>query len=241
MNKDNKYTIMQRNQYDSTADIMAIENHRGHDLNPDYYGLLLKDVVNAPANWNNKSALDFGCGIGRNVDNLLKLTNWNNVDGCDISKENIIRADNFLNSIYSKDKYNLYTTSGIDLNPIESEKYDFIMSTIVLQHIAVYDIRLSILKDIFRVMKPGGLFSFQMAQYNKDYVASAQYYDNSWQAEGTNGFFDVSIDDPQDLIKDLSSIGYSNISYEIKPEWDANNKCYLSNDKSSWIFVRAYK
>lgn len=48
MDQNNKYTTMQKNHYNATADIMAIENHRSHDLNPDYYGLLLQAVKNDP-------------------------------------------------------------------------------------------------------------------------------------------------------------------------------------------------
>lgn len=238
IDKNNKYTNMQRSFYDSTADIMAIENHRGHDSNPDYYGLLLSDVYDNPKDWVGKSALDFGCGIGRNVDNLSKLADWSHVDGCDISSENIERADKFLSTVLDKSNYNLYTTTGTDLNPIESDRYDFVMSTIVLQHIAVYDIRFSILSDIFRVMRSGGLFSFQMAQYRRE-VRTASYYDNVYDASVTNGAFDVSIEDPFNMVADLQKIGFYNISYEIKNEWDANSKSYFPYD--NWIYFKAFK
>src|SRR3972149_3826739 len=93
---DNPFTRMQRAYYNATADIMAVENHRGHDANPDYYGLLLSDVADHPHRWQGKRALDFGCGIGRNVDNLLRLAEWEAVYGCDISQANIERAEEFL-------------------------------------------------------------------------------------------------------------------------------------------------
>jgi SAM-dependent methyltransferase len=241
MSQNNIYTKMQRDFYNATADNMAVENHRGHDSNPDYYGLLLKDISENQDFWKNKSALDFGCGIGRNVDNLLRLASWENVDGCDISSENIIRAEKFLTQ-QGNDKYKLYTTTGTTLAPILDESYDFIMSTIVLQHIAVHEIRTSLFKDIYRVMKPGGLFSFQMAQYDTSGTYNhAKYYENVWSATGTNGFFDVSVSDPQNLIDDLISFGFNNIKYEIKPEWDAYNKKYLESKASRWIFVTAYK
>jgi len=243
MSEDNIYTKMQRDHYNSTADIMAIENHRGHDSNPDYYGILLKDIVDSPENWKDKKALDFGCGVGRNIDNLLKLSKWKTVDGCDISSENLIRADRFLiNCNYAPEQYRLYTTTGTTLAPLKDQYYDFVMSTIVLQHIAVHEIRSSLFTDIYRVMKTGALFSFQMAQYNNELKKlSARYHDNAWNATGTNGAFDVSVDDPKDLINDLSNIGYKNISYEIGPEWDAYNKCYVKNPSSKWIYVKASK
>ncbi len=237
MDQNNKYTTMQRDHYNATADIMAIENHRSHDLNPDYYDTLLQSVKSDPKKWTDKCALDFGCGIGRNVDNLLRLAPWARVDGCDISKENIYRADKYLQTLHTK--YKLYTTTGIDLHPIEDAQYDFVMSTIVLQHIAVHDIRMSILKDIFRVMKAEGLFSFQMAQYR--YGKFAKYHDNTWEAGGTNGAFDVSVDDVQFLVEDLHHIGFADITYAIKPEWDYNNKRYMDLNLSNWIYVEARK
>lgn len=238
IDKNNKYTHMQKDFYDSTSDIMAIENHRGHDSCPDYYGLLLSDIFNNSDNWTGKAALDFGCGIGRNVDNLSKLANWSFVDGCDISSENIVRADKFLSTVLNKSKYNLYTTTGVDLYPIESNRYDFVMSTIVLQHIAVHTIRFSIMMDIFRVLKSGGLFSFQMAQYNS-VKETAEYYDDIYDAPGTNGRFDVTVDDPQNVIDDLEEIGFKNISYEIRNEWDANNRSYIPTE--NWIYFKAWK
>lgn len=242
MNKDNNYTKMQRDFYNATADIMAIENHRGHDSNPDYYGLLLSDVVDKPKSWIGKKALEFGCGVGRNIDNLLQLTNWDSVDGCDISSENIARAEKFLLSTKNpKDKFNLITTSGTTIQPLSSNTYDYVMSTIVLQHIAVHEIRFSLLTDIYRVMKDGALFSFQMAQYDRSKINCAGYFDNTWNAQATNGAFDVSVNNPQDLIDDLTKIGFKNISYEIKPEWDANLKCYVASPNSSWIYIKAYK
>lgn len=238
LDKDNIYTKMQREFYDATADIMAIDNHRGHDSSPDYYGILLGDINQS---WSKKSALDFGCGIGRNVDNLSKLADWTTVDGCDISSENIKRANDFLKTVIPENKFKLYTTTGVDLKPIGSDRYDFVMSTIVLQHIPVRSIRVSLMKDIYRVMKVGGLFSFQMAQYDRGQIGSANYFDEVIEASGTNGRYDVSVENPSDLIIDLEEIGFSDITYQIRPEWDAYAKTYVSSPHSRWIFVKAWK
>lgn len=167
----------------------------------------------------------------------MRLASWARVDGCDISKENIDRADKYLQTLHTK--FKLYTTTGIDLQPIEDNQYDFVMSTIVLQHIAVHEIRTSILKDILRVMKSGGLFSFQMAQYVSGNFA--KYHDNAWNAGGTNGAYDVSVEDVQFLVDDLKNIGFTNINIVMRPEWDYNNKQYMDQKLSNWIYVEAYK
>lgn len=240
LDKDNKYTKMQRDFYNETADIMAIDNHRGHDSNPDYYGILLGDITADTLAWSGKTALDFGCGIGRNVDNLLKSAPFKRVDGCDISQENIIRAGKFLQSRgYAEDKYTLHVTDGVSLKPIKARQYDFVMATIVLQHIAVYSIRRAILEDIFRVMKKNGIFSFQMVKHN-GMVGGAGYYDEAIDAPGTNGRFDVSVDDANDVIKDLNEIGFGEVSYEVKPEWEANQRQYMSTG-TEWIYFRTTK
>lgn len=233
LNENNQYTKMQRDYYDATADIMAIENHRGHDANPDYYGLLLSDVSKK---YSRKKALDFGCGVGRNIDNLLNLVKWSKVDGCDISHENIVRAKAFMSTTnHSEDKYNFYITNGVNLSPLKSNYYDFVMSTIVLQHISVYSIRYSILSDIYRVMKQDGLFTFQMSCHGP-----VSYYDEDLNIQATNGAYDVAVSDPQNLIDDLEKIGFSNISYTISTEWNAAAEQYFDESRK-WIYVKAYK
>lgn len=231
---------MQKSYYDSTAHIMMEQNHKGHNSNPDYYDILLKEVVSDLEYWKNKTALDFGCGCGRNIKNLLERTSFERVDGCDISQENIVKSNEYLlGSGIQSDKFQLYTTTGTTLEPIPSDHYDFVMSTIVLQHICVHDIRFSLLKDIFRVLKNDGLFSFQMIQYDRSKTKAAHYNDNEWNATGTNGRYDISIDDPQDMINELKAIGFKNITYEIRPEWDANHEHYIHDNK--WIFFKANK
>ena len=53
---------------------------------------------------------------------------------------------------HSEDKCDLQVTDGVTVKPLLDNFYDFVMSTIVLQHIAVYEIRKSILSDIYRVL-----------------------------------------------------------------------------------------
>ena len=83
---NNKYTKMQETQYDRSAAHMAVGDHKEHNANSHYWTILLKDIDHK---YDDKKALDFGCGTGRNVFNLLFLADWKQVVGCDISKENI--------------------------------------------------------------------------------------------------------------------------------------------------------
>ncbi len=233
IDKNNKYSDMQKNEYDATAHLMVVENHENHNKNPDYWNILLRAIKSDPQKWNNKVALDFGCGAGRNVLNLLKSAEWKRVDGVDISKENIGNCLKFLEKNYSdKSKYDFAVNDGVSLSIYPSDVYDFVMSTIVFQHICVYDIRLSLLREIFRVLKPGGLFSFQMG-YGPGHPRAVPYRGNLYEASGTNGKMDVRVDSVYQIYDDLTTIGYKNISHTISKSWDDAHR--------KWIYIEAYK
>lgn len=226
IDKDNRYTQMQIVAYSK-----GTTNHIEHNDNPDYWDILLGDLKEKEK-WKNKVALDFGCGKGRNVTNMLNLCDWTRVDGIDISTTNIE---------YNKAKYigqnsNWYCNNGIDVSELNDSEYDLIISTIVLQHIPVYNIRKSLITDLFRTLKTGGLFSFQMG-YGKDILSTEQripYFENYYEADGTNSIWDVRIQNEKDIISDLTNIGYKNIKTEIRDSFSDNGHPF-------WIFIKAYK
>lgn len=208
-------------------------NHPEHNSNPDYWNILLGDLRNKN-NFVGKSALDFGCGKGRNVSNMRNLCDFERIDGVDLSQNNIDYCN------LTKDvKNNFYKNNGLDINCIvENEKYDFVMSTIVLQHVCVYEIRYNLLKEIYRLLKKDGIFSFQMGygesnEYQND-AKITNYYENNYYALNSNGTFDVRVNSPNELIKDLENIGFYNISYNIKKSWEDGGHL-------EWIYVRAQK
>lgn len=203
-------------------------NHEAHNGNPNYWSILLGDVKNNPNKYENLTALDFGCGKGRNVTNLLSLAKWMRVDGIDISEDNI----NFCKNTYNQNS-KFVLNNGIDLSDLPSDEYSFVMSTIVFQHLCSRQLRLSIKKEIFRVMKPGGLFSFQMGCFSS-YPSFKEYYDDFYEAPSSNGCFDVTIRDPENLVKDLIDIGFKNVTYEIRESWE-------DGSHPAWIYVKCYK
>lgn len=229
---DNTYTRMQREYYDATAANMAATDHRGHNSNPDYYGLLLSDIQPSEK-WSEKVALDFGCGTGRNVGNLLKQAVWKEVIGVDLSALNLSWADDILRAGHHS-RFSLIQVNGVDLQPIESDSVDFLMSTIVLQHIPVWSIRHQLLHEFFRVLRPGGEFSFQMAMQGR-----ADYYADFWDAFGTNGDYDVAANRPG-LEFDLSHVGFQTAKFELRPSWDYIAQRYTT-DGSEWIYVKTWK
>jgi SAM-dependent methyltransferase len=220
------YSRMQKKFY-----ARGTSDHIEHNANLDYWNILLRGVNNE--NFAGKSALDFACGKGRNVKNLLSLADWKTVDGSDLSQANIQHCRNFFSG-----KSNFFTTAGADTGIKDSDSYDFIMTTISLQHIPVYEIRKRILQDILRILKPGGRFSFQMG-FGFDLTdplgrPRSAYYENYYSANSTNGDHDVRVTSEEEIQKDLFVIGFRNISSIIRDSFSD-----LGHPK--WIYVECYK
>jgi ubiquinone/menaquinone biosynthesis C-methylase UbiE len=231
-----KYTQMQKRQYEAEAPLMnETGNHRHHDANQDYWDILYGDIKFNREAWSGKRAFDFGCGQGRNVVNLLRIADFAHVDGGDISQGNLDYAAKNIKAEYGTlDKSSLYCLNGVDLQPIPDNTYDFVTSVIVMQHIAVYDIRLAILKEKYRILKKGGVLSFQMGfddHFHDEYTIG--YYENATDVTRTNGYADVCVLDPKDPLDDLTKIGFKDVTYQIRDQFaDRHHK---------WIYFRAVK
>jgi ubiquinone/menaquinone biosynthesis C-methylase UbiE len=228
----NKYTQMQKTYYDGqgSSGNMNRDNHKQHNNNPNYWNILISDTI-APE-YKEKVGLDFGCGCGRNVMNLVNR--FKKMEGVDISPELIKQCIiNMANMNYDNSKFGFYTCNGTSLDIFEDNRYDFIMSTIVLQHICVYSIRFAYLSDFFRIMKNGGLLSFQMGFGSEHKNPTRDYYEDYYDAENTNSGCDVRVTDPKQIVGDLEKIGFVDITFEITPPF--------SDYHENWIFVKARK
>jgi ubiquinone/menaquinone biosynthesis C-methylase UbiE len=231
---NNKYTIMQKMQYENDAENWNIANidpvvgsFNEHN-NWNDYELLFTDIDNCE----NKIMLDFGCGPGRN---LVKYSSkFKHIDGVDIAETNIRNALLWIkhNSI-DLQKHNLILCNGVDLNNIYDETYDIVMSTICMQHICVYTIRLNYLKEFYRILKSGGHITIQMG-YGTPSPCTVDYYDDYYEAEFTNRGCDTNISDYKQIEKDLLHIGFKNFKYYIRPTGPGD---YHPN----WIFFNAEK
>lgn len=171
MGKDNKkYSAMQKSYYEfehpaslQLNSDQIVGNYKWHENFPYETQLLYKNgdlrmpLVTDP---DKKIALDFGCGPGRMVKRMSKI--FSRVDGVDISSKLIAEAKK------ACPESNFYVSSGNDLGQAPANTYDFVYSTITMQHIAVHDIRMNILKEMYRVLKPGGSMTVQMA-FNPEY------------------------------------------------------------------------
>jgi SAM-dependent methyltransferase len=207
-------------------------NHPEHNPNPLYWDVLLGDLKQNPEQWAGKAALDFGCGKGRNVTNMKQLANFDRVDGVDISQNNI---DYCVQTQPTRSTF--YKNNGNNLEDLQDNTYDFVMSTIVFQHLCVHELRVNLKKEIYRVMKSGGIFSFQMGYGPLDYAGNTKvrdYYENSYTAENSNGSNDIRVSDPRQLIDDLEAIGFVNVTYRVEQPWS-------DGGHPNWIYVRCEK
>jgi len=229
MTNQQKSTLEKYNQllsetksfFDGINEGMQVDNHKEHDIEPHYKNILLKEIVDDPESWRGKVALDFGCGCGRNIKNLLQLADFDRVDGCDISKLNADYSLKHIKSFFGEDKCNTWETDGATLHPSQDETYDFIMSHQVFQHIANYEVRYSILTDIYRTLKTNGTISIHFLNL----PIHVDYFENRNQGSDTT-LKNVIIENPQWVTDDLEKIGFKEVTcdrvsdfYQSRPEF----------------------
>jgi ubiquinone/menaquinone biosynthesis C-methylase UbiE len=234
MDPNNNYTSMQKYSYENDAYHWSLDNMNAvvgsfasHNSWGDYE-YLFKDIPNQE----NLKVLDFGCGPARNI--VKYNSRFNKIDGVDIAQNCLEKAKVWLeyNNIDPNSK-NLYLCNGVDLSIIEDSQYDVIMSTITFQHICVYDIRFNYLKEFYRILNPGGYITIQMG-YGENSPQTVDYYENYYNASGTNRACDTNVKNPEELETDLVKIGFTNFKYYICSTGPGD---YHPN----WIFFSAQK
>ncbi|NNE91606.1 MAG: class I SAM-dependent methyltransferase [Verrucomicrobiales bacterium] len=100
-------------------------------------------------------ALDFGCGIGRLTQALGSHAKQS--VGVDISVEMVKQA----REMNSHENVVFHDNAVDDLGLFDSETFDFIYSSITLQHINP-EASVNYLREFARISKPGGLIVFQL-------------------------------------------------------------------------------
>jgi SAM-dependent methyltransferase len=186
---------------------------------------------------NSECALDFGCGIGRMMNRMLHHFEF--VHGVDLSKRNLEYAHRYLsNNRWPESRFRLFQSDGVGCKIQNNILYDFIYSTLVLQHIPVHEIRNRIISDIYSLLKSGGSSCLQMG-FGWD--NGTHWFDNVYGARSTNAGHDVSIPNEAhlDLIrKDLMAMGYSLVEFV---QHESPHEDLRANYHPKWLFIYLHK
>lgn len=113
------------------------------------------------------SLLEIGCGIGRMTKHLAGL--FGEVYAVDVSGEMIAQAHQRLKDY---PQVHLHETSGSDFSHLPDECVDRIFSAYVFQHVPQREVVMSNIKDALRVLRPGGVFKFQINGYDGEEFTS---------------------------------------------------------------------
>jgi SAM-dependent methyltransferase len=103
-----------------------------------------------------KCMLEIGCGAGRMTASFAKR--FERVYAFDISHEMLCRA----RQMHPAEKNILWLLgNGADISCIASDSMDFVFSYLVLQHLPEEVLILQYIREMLRVLRPGGVFLFQ--------------------------------------------------------------------------------
>jgi len=103
-----------------------------------------------------KAMLELGCGAGRMTRSFAQR--FSRVHAFDISKEMLGHARALFSEASNVD---WILGNGFDLSGLGDETVDFAFSYIVLQHMPEPSFAVRYIREMLRVLKPGGMFLFQ--------------------------------------------------------------------------------
>ena len=125
---------------------------KNYFLNPSL--VEMEDYLNTAKNITNKKVLDFGCGYGKDFDDLLSKDN--ELTGIDISELYIKHCTNYCKDNFKVKKFQFFVMDAHDLK-FPDETFDLIIGRGILHHL---DFNIA-LKEVNRVLKKGGAAYFQ--------------------------------------------------------------------------------
>lgn len=101
--------------------------------------------------------LEIGCGAGRVTRALARQ--FGEVHAVDVSGEMVAQAREALKEF---PRARAYQNNGMDLTVVPDLQFDFAFSTIVFQHIPSREVIYEYVREVHRLLRPGGLFKFQV-------------------------------------------------------------------------------
>lgn len=142
-------SILEANQYVHKTLVLAGEYQKSPHFLPeniDRVRTKLETEVLPLISSSEVRAIDFGCGTGFMIDLLVDFVNL--VEGIDITQEMLDEVD------LSSGKVSL-SLAPAEQTPFHSNQFDLATAYSFLDHLADVEV---FLKEVFRVLKPGGVF-----------------------------------------------------------------------------------
>lgn len=101
--------------------------------------------------------LEIGCGAGRLTRALSKI--FGEVHAVDVSGEMVAQARA---SLSDRPNVTFYQNNGCDLAVVPQLVFDFAYSSHVFQHIPSREVIETYVREVYRLLRPGALFKFQV-------------------------------------------------------------------------------
>ena len=120
------------------------------------------DMIMQSRDPKNLKTLEIGCGIGRILVPMAEV--FGEVIGVDVSDEMVKLGKEKISNIKN---CKILENSGSDLSFLEDNYFDFCYSFIVFQHIPEKSIVAGYMTEVSRVLKPNGIFRFQVRGITK--------------------------------------------------------------------------
>jgi ubiquinone/menaquinone biosynthesis C-methylase UbiE len=122
----------------------------------DYQRLVAPTLARCGIAASGEVMVELGCGTGRMTPDFARR--YRRVLALDLSVEMLHRA----RQIHAQQKNILWLrVSGADLGCLASDSVDFIFTYLVLQHLPHEQLVFSYVREMLRVLRPGGAFLFQ--------------------------------------------------------------------------------
>jgi len=162
-----KTTEMMRRDWDERAKKNAFHYiaswRKDWDLNSflssgeeDYQRFVVPVLERCKVSPSGKVMVELGCGAGRMTSNFA--LHYKRVVALDLSVEMLERA----RRVHSKERNILWLrASGTDLACLADDSADFVFSYLVLQHLPSEELVFAYVREILRILQPGGAFLFQ--------------------------------------------------------------------------------
>jgi len=135
--------------------------------------------------------LEIGCGAGRITRALAEV--FGEVYAVDVSGEMIAQAKAALADVPNA---HVFQNNGADLRVLGDVRVDFAFSYIVFQHIPSREVIYNYVREVYRLLRPGGLFKFQ--------VQGAEFEEAK---SGTDTWFGIHFSD-EEAIKMAEECGF---------------------------------